>query len=182
MSLIIRPIEERDLPALTAIYNHYIVNTPVTFDLAPYTLEQRRGWFDTFAPTGRHRCFVAEIDTVAVGWACSGRFRPKQAYDCSVEVSIYLSPERTGRGLGKRLFRTLFSALSQEDVHRAYGLITLPNEASVALHLAMGFTHTGTLDEAGRKFGRFWDVGWFTCQVFPGMPLGNPSSTANPLL
>jgi phosphinothricin acetyltransferase len=182
MPAIIRPIEDRDLPALTAIYNHYVVNTPTTFDIVPLTLTQRRGWFGDFAETGRHRCFVAEKNGAAVGWACSARLRGKEAYDTSVEASIYLAADECGRGLGKRLYRTLFEAICREDVHRAYALITLPNEASVALHIAMGFSHIGTMDHVGRKFGRFLDVAWFELAVFPGMPLGNPSSAANPLL
>jgi phosphinothricin acetyltransferase len=169
--IVVRFVEENDLPALLAIYNHYIVNTAATFDLEPMTLLQRRGWLESFAPNSRLQCFVADRDGIAIGWACSGRFRPKAAYDTSVETSVYLAPGEEGQGLGRLLYRTLFEALSREDVHRAYGLVTLPNDASVALHLALGFGHIGTMEEAGRKFGRFWDVAWFGRAVFPGMSL-----------
>jgi len=164
--VIIRPVVQGDLPALLAIYNHYVVNTPVTFDIEPRTLAQRQMWLDTFAPTGRYRCFVAEQDGKAIGWACSGKFKEKAAYDTSVETSIYLAPGEQGKGLGRRLYRTLFDALASEDVHSAFGGVTQPNEASVGLHLAMGFSHVGTYREVGRKFGRFWDVAWY------GRPLG----------
>ena len=164
--VIIRPVVQGDLPALLAIYNHYVVNTPVTFDIDPRTLAQRQLWLDTFAPTGRYRCFVAEHDGKAIGWACSGKFKEKAAYDTSVETSIYLAPGEQGKGLGRRLYRTLFDALASEDVHSAFGGVTQPNEASVGLHLAMGFSHVGTYREVGRKFGRFWDVAWY------GRPLG----------
>jgi phosphinothricin acetyltransferase len=158
---LIRRAEQGDLPALLAIYNHYIVNTPITFDLEPRTLEQRQAWLDGFKPTGRHQCFVAVKDGVPVGWACSGKFREKAAYDTTVETSIYLAPGEQGRGIGRRLYQALFDALSVEDVHRAVGVITVPNEASVGLHLALGFNHVGTFREVGRKFGRFWDVAWY---------------------
>ncbi|MGA7674335.1 MAG: N-acetyltransferase family protein [Rhizomicrobium sp.] len=163
---VIRRVAQDDLPALLAIYNHYVVHTPVTFDIEPRSLEQRQAWLDTFAPTGRYQCFVAARDGKAVGWACSGKFRVRAAYDTSVETSVYLAPEEVGKGLGKRLYQALFDALSGEDVHRAYGVVTLPNEASVGLHRAMGFAHIGTLDEVGRKFDRFWDVAWY------GKPFG----------
>ena len=158
---VIRRVEQDDLPALLAIYNHYVVHTPVTFDVEPRTLAQRLGWLDTFASTGRYQCFVAARDGQAIGWACSGKFKEKTAYETSVETSIYLAPGEQGKGLGRRLYQTLFDALTKEDLHRAFGGITQPNEASVSLHLAMGFSLVGTYREVGRKFGRFWDVAWY---------------------
>ena len=159
--IVIRRVIQDDLPALLAIYNHYVVHTPVTFDLEPRTLAQRQAWLDTFAPAGRYQCFVAARDGAAIGWACSGKFRERAAYDTSVETSVYLAPGEQGKGLGRSLYQALFDALAAEDVHRAYGVVTLPNEASVGLHLAMGFSHIGTLGEVGRKFGKFWDVAWY---------------------
>lgn len=159
--IIIRRAEQADLPALLDIYNHYVANTPITFDVGPRTLEQRQVWFDVFKAEGRHQCFVAARDGVAIGWACSGRFKEKAAYDTSVETSVYLKPDEQGRGLGRRLYQTLFGALAGQDVHRAFAGITQPNEASVGLHLAMGFTQVGVYREVGRKFGRFWDVAWY---------------------
>ena len=159
--IVIRRAVQDDLPALLAIYNHYVVHTPVTFDIEPRTLAQRQLWLDSFAPAGRYQCFVAAKGGTAIGWACSGRFKEKAAYDTSVEISIYLSPGEQGKGLGRKLYRALFDALAAEDVHRAFGGITQPNEASVGLHLAMGFTLVGTYREVGRKFGRFWDVAWY---------------------
>jgi len=157
----IRHARESDLPALLAVYNHYVAGTHITFDVEPRTLEQRHDWLKSFAAAGRHQCFVAEEDGVAVGWASSGKFKDRAAYDTSVETSVYLAPDAQGRGLGRRLYAALFAALAKEDVHRAFGGIALPNEASVGLHRAMGFALCGTYREVGRKFGRFWDVAWF---------------------
>ncbi len=161
MPILIRPVEQSDLGALLAIYNHYIETTAVTFDLEPKTLEQRQAWLDSFSPSGRHQCFVAVKDGVAVGWACSGRFREKAAYDTTVEISIYLKPGEEGQGLGKALYAALLTALAKEDVHRAIGCLTVPNDPSVRLHLALGFRAVGHFHEVGRKFGRFWDVAWY---------------------
>jgi phosphinothricin acetyltransferase len=161
MSILIRRVQQSDLAALTAIYNHYVETTAITFDLEPKTLEQRQGWLDGFAESGRHQCFVAEVGGEAVGWASTGKFREKAAYDSTVETSIYLKPGLQGQGIGRRLFESLFGVLAGEDVHSAVGVITLPNEPSIRLHQAFGFVLAGTLRESGRKFGRLWDIGMY---------------------
>jgi phosphinothricin acetyltransferase len=160
-NITIRRATLSDAEALLAIYNHYVANTHISFDLEPRSLEHRRAWLATFAETGRYQCFVADRDNVAIGWASSSRFKERAAYDTSIETSVYLALAESGKGLGRRLYQTLFDALSGEDLHRCYGVIGLPNEASIGLHVAMGFRHIGTQTEAGRKFGRYWDVAWY---------------------
>jgi phosphinothricin acetyltransferase len=157
----VRPAQEGDLPRLTEIYNYYIRETAITFEIEPYTVEGRRPWLAQFAPTGRYRILVAEQDGTAVGWANSRPFRERAAYDPTIETSIYLDPASRGQGIGSALYGALFDLLRSEDLHRAIGGITLPNDASVALHRKMGFTPVGVMREVGRKFGRWWDVGWF---------------------
>ena len=154
----IRRAEPGDQPALLDIYNFYVRETPITFDIEPRTLEQRQAWFDSFAPSGRFQCFAAVRDGQAIGWASSHRYNERAAYDTTVSVSIYLAPEACGQGLGRRLYATLFGALAGQDIHRLFAGITLPNEASVGLHRAFGFEQVGIYREVGRKFGRFWDV------------------------
>ena len=160
--LLVRPAVDADLPAL---YNHYVEETPFTFDLEPFEVEARRPWFAQFGATGRHRLFVAVEGDRLWGYASSTRFRVKAAYETSVETTIYLARDQTGRGLGSRLYATLFVALAEEDVHRAYAGITLPNEASVALHSRFGFTEVSIFRQVGRKFERFWDVAWYAKPV-----------------
>jgi phosphinothricin acetyltransferase len=150
-----------DLPALLEIYNHYVVHTAITFDLEPSTLEQRRVWFDQFGTTGRHRLLVCEEGDAIVGYACSHSFRVKKAYDTTVEPSVYCAPGSAGRGIGSQLYGALFAALIGEDIHSYVAGVTLPNPASVALHLRFGFVPVGTMHEVGRKLGRYWDVSWF---------------------
>ena len=158
----VRPGVEADIPALTVIYNHFVEHTHVTFDLEPFTVEARREWFGHYAPTGRHRLLVAESPTGdLLGYATSGRFRDKPAYDPSVETTVYCAPQAAGRGIGSALYAALFAALRDEDVHHAYAGIALPNDASIALHTRFGFTEVGTFHEVGRKFGKWWDVTWF---------------------
>jgi phosphinothricin acetyltransferase len=151
-----------DLPALTDIYNHYIIHTPITFDLQPYTPEARRGWFDEHAAGGRHRLLVA-VSTAGevLGYATSSRWRPKAAYDTTVESSIYCRMGATGQRIGTQLYGALFEAISEHDVHRIVAGMTLPNRASMSLHERFGFTRVGEFAEVGRKFGRYWDVAWY---------------------
>ena len=149
-----------DLPRLTEIYNYYVINTPITFDLEPVTVESRVRWFDEHSGTKRHRLFVAEDAGLIVGWAGTGPFRDRAAYDTSVETTVYCSHESTGRGIGAAMYRVLIDALKDEDIRRVLAGITLPNDASIALHRRFGFTEVGVFTECGRKFGKYWDVVW----------------------
>jgi phosphinothricin acetyltransferase len=146
---------------LTEIYNHYVLSSPVTFDLEPLTIEQRAPWFLEHAETGRHRLLVAEEDALVVGYTSTSRFRARAAYDTTVEASIYCAPEAVGRGIGSALYRVLFAAIAGEDINRIAAGITLPNDTSVALHRSFGFVQVGVFTQNGRKFGRYWDVAWF---------------------
>ena len=157
----IRPGTAADLPRLNALYNHYVARTPNTFDITPIALPERERWFRRFGDRGPHRLLVAADRAGVVGFACSAEFRGKEAYATSVETTVYLANEALGRGTGTRLYSELLSALEAEDIHRAYAGITLPNEASVALHQKLGFREIGTYDEVGRKFGRYWSVRWY---------------------
>ena len=137
----IRPATGDDVPALTALYNHYIETTAATFDLKPWTIERRRDeWFSRYAATGPYRLFVAQQGEQIVGMSYSGPWNPKAAYDTSVETSVYCLDGETGRGLGRALVGALLEALEQERVHRAFALITLPNEPSERLIERMGFS------------------------------------------
>ncbi len=156
----VRNAQRADLVRITEIYNHYVLNTPITFDVEPYTLERREPWFEQFAETGRHRLLVAEENGIVVGYVGTTKFRPKAAYETTVETTIYCAPEAVGKNIGKRLYAELFDALQGEDIHRYVAGYTLPNDASEALHRRFGFKRVGIFSENGRKFGKYWDVCW----------------------
>jgi len=162
MTIRIRPADRTDLPRLTEIYNHYVMHTPVTFDLEPYTVERRAAWFEQFSLIGRYRLVVAqdEENGMVLGYAGTTRFRPKAAYDTTVETTVYSSPETVGKGIGRKLYAGLFDALADEDIHRIVGGYTLPNAASAKLHEMFGFKRVGIFSEVGYKFGKYWDVQW----------------------
>jgi phosphinothricin acetyltransferase len=156
----IRPAVLSDLARLTEIYNHYIINTPITFDLEPYTVEKRTPWFQQFALAGRYRLLVAEENGIILGYAGTMRWRPKAAYDTTVETTIYCAPEAVGEGIGTRLYQAVFEAIAEENVHQIVAGYTMPNAATAALHERLGFRPVGVFKEVGYKFGKYWDVAW----------------------
>jgi phosphinothricin acetyltransferase len=158
----IRPAAPDDLPELVRIYNHYVVETPITFDTTPFDVDGRRPWFDGFSGTGPHRLWVAEEGGAVRGYASSSPFRSKPAYASTVETTIYLDASALGRGIGRKLYSHLLEGLRAEpDLHRAVAGITMPNPASVALHEELGFQIVGTFRQVGFKQDRYWDVRWY---------------------
>lgn len=158
MTVSIRSVCTEDLNGIVSILNHYIEHTAITFDTDPYSTETRLPWLQQFAQGGRYRCLVAELDGKVVGYANTSAFRPKRAYDTSVEVSIYVKSGNEGKGIGRLLYKALMDSVRDEDIHRMHALITLPNDKSIQLHKKFGFSVVGTLDEAGRKFGKYHSV------------------------
>jgi phosphinothricin acetyltransferase len=156
----LRPGTRGDLPALTELYNYYVLHTAITFDIEPFTVASREAWFSRFAEPGPYRLVVAEAEGELLGYACSHPWRPKAAYETSVETSVYCAHGASGRGLGTQLYAALFAALAGLDIHRAYAGITLPNAASERLHARYGFERLAVFSEVGRKQGRYWDVLW----------------------
>lgn len=147
-----------DAPAINEIYNHYVANSPATFDLEPRGDGAARLWIQTFAPRGPHRLIVAEKSGRLIGWASTSRFRDKPAYDRTVEASVYAAPDVHGGGVGGRLYRALFQALDGEKLNRVVAGIVLPNSPSVVLHERCGFREVGVFTEVGFKFGRYWNL------------------------
>lgn len=147
----IRTAERRDLARITEIYNHYVLKTPVTFDVEAYTVEQREPWFAQFGGTGRHRLLVAEEGGIVMGYAGTTRFRPKKAYETTVETTIYCAPEALEKGIGRRLYAELSQTLRAEDIHRFVAGYVLPNPATEALHRRFGFKVMGVFSENERN-------------------------------
>jgi phosphinothricin acetyltransferase len=158
----IRHATTADLPAVAAIYTHYVLRTTVTFNTQVRTPREWTDRFEHDVVTGRYDLLVAEVDATVAGFVETNRFRPKPAYDRSVELSVYVAPDATGTGVGGALYEDLLARLeADERFHRAYAIIALPNDASEAFHRRWGFVHRGTLSEAGYKFGRYLDVAYY---------------------
>ena len=152
----IRGVVGDDLLQINAIYDQCIVDSHVSFDLEPWTLQRRRDWFA--ALQGPYLAVVAEAGGEVVGFASSGPYRHKEAYRGTVETTIALDRGAVGRGLGTQLYGALLDRLAQRGVHRAVAIVSLPNPRSMALHHKLGYRTVGVLDQVGFKLGRFWST------------------------
>jgi L-amino acid N-acyltransferase YncA len=150
----IRRAVEADVPEINAIYNEYIVDSHVSFDLEPWSDQKRLEWFRERVDAGYPLLVAIEGDRV-VGASWAGPWRRKKAYRGSVESTVVLAPGVEGRGMGTALYSELLNMLRVEGFHRAFAIIALPNDPSIALHRNLGFREIGVLDEAGFKDGRF---------------------------
>ncbi len=152
----IRDAVRADLPAILDIYNDAIETLTATFDLEEQTLEERAKWFEKYG--GRYPLIVAEQDGEVAGYSCLSSFREKPAYGKTVELSIYISANKRGFGIGNALMKEILHRAALLEYHTVIGGITAGNEASVKLHEKFGFTLVGHLQEVGFKFGEWQDV------------------------
>jgi phosphinothricin acetyltransferase len=155
----IRPARASDLPAVAAIYNVEVEQGVGTFDTEPRAPEHFAHRLEATDP--RDVFLVADDAGTVVGFAYSGPFRPRPAYAATRETSIYLASAARGRGLGRQLYAELLARLDGAGVHTTMAVVALPNEASEALHAALGFERVGVLREVGHKLGRWVDTAWW---------------------
>lgn len=157
-SAILRPATRDDLPAINAIYNHYVLHSTATYQTVPATEREREEWFAAHGE--KHPVIVAELDGAVVGWGSLSRFHSRQAYENTVEDSIYIHHERLGRGLGTVLLAELLRLAKEVGHHTMLGGIDTAQAPSIALHQKFGFVKVSHLKEVGFKHGRWLDVLW----------------------
>jgi phosphinothricin acetyltransferase len=176
----IRIARPGDADAVAAIYNHYVATSTATFELAPVDARAMAARIADIASHGLPWLLAeAEEDGAVLGYAYAGRWRTREGYRHSVETSIYLAPEATGRGLGGKLYRHLLELLPACGVHAVIGGIALPNPASEALHERLGFEPVARFREVGRKFGQWIDVAyWQRCLPGPADLHSEPTGVA----
>lgn len=153
----IRPAEPADMPAVAAIYAHYVEHTVITFDFEAPSVEEWQARLRGASERG-HPWLVAALDDGIAGYAYAAPFRAKPAYARTVETTIYLDHARTGAGYGRALYEALLTELSTLDLHLAVAGMTLPNPASQRLHRSLGFVPVGTFAQVGFKFDAWHDV------------------------
>ena len=168
----IRASRDDDMPAITAIYAHHVLNGTGTFETTPPTREEmasRRA--DVLARELPH--LVAEQDGQILGFAYCNWFKPRPAYRYSAEDSIYMADGARGRGAGKQLLTALAEAAEAAGVRKLIAVIgDSANLGSVRVHESIGFTHVGVLKSCGWKFGKWLDV------VLMEKPLGLGDTTS----
>jgi phosphinothricin acetyltransferase len=152
----VRLATEGDLPAINAIYNHYVLHGTCTYQLTPETEEARAEWFRRHDV--KHPVTVAEIGNEIVGWGALNVFHAREAYARTVENSVYVHHEWQRRGIGRALLADLIERARSLGHHTIIAGISSEQAASVALHEAHGFVKIGHMREVGYKFGQWLDV------------------------
>lgn len=157
-SAIVRPSVDADMTAITRIYAHHVLNGTGTFETSPPSeADMRTRRADVL---GKNLPWlVIETNGHIAGFAYANWFKPRPAYRFSVEDSIYMSQEATGKGLGKQLMNELLIQLERRGVRKVMAVIgDSANVGSVGLHRSVGFEQAGLIQSCGWKFGRWLDI------------------------
>ncbi|MBW5415896.1 N-acetyltransferase [Pseudomonas luteola] len=159
MSCKVRVAVPDDASAIQAIYAPMVLNTAISFELVPPTVQEMANRIETTLST--YPYLVAEQNGRVIGYAYASQHRAREAYRWSVDVTVYIDPTVHRQGIGRSLYQGLLPILTEQGFHAAYAGIALPNNASVGLHEALGFKHIGTYPEVGFKHDRWHDVGYW---------------------
>jgi L-amino acid N-acyltransferase YncA len=158
LNLVVRPVSPADLSSVNEIFGWYAVHSVATFEESARTQAYWSQHADKLARLGLP-FLVAEADGAVAGYAYAGPWRPKPAYRLTAEDSVFVAPDRTGRGIGRRLLTELLTACADAGLRQVIAVIAdSGDQASVGLHLACGFRHAGRLTEVGFKHGRWIDT------------------------
>ena len=158
MNTWIRSVDPTDAQAVQAIYAPFVLDSAISFEtVAPDVIEIRRR---IEAQRERYPWLVFAADRAVVGYAYASAHRTRQAYQWSVDVSVYVDRAFHRRGIGRALYVALFDFLRRQRFVNAYAGITLPNPSSVGLHESLGFEPVGVYRRVGFKFDRWHDVVW----------------------
>ena len=162
---LIREAGPDDLSAILRITNDAIENTDALWITTPFTLEQRRRWFEDRLAQGYPVLVAVDSDGAVTGYGSYGSFRAYEGYARTVEHSVYVAPDFQRRGIGRQLLRALINHAKEAGFHMMVAGITADNAASVAMHLELGFQNCGTLPQVGRKHGRWLDLLFMTLSL-----------------
>jgi L-amino acid N-acyltransferase YncA len=161
MNRLVDCTQVRHAAAILDILNEAIVNSTALYDYRPRPLSAMDAWFDAKAKGGFPVIGCEGDDGQLLGFASYGSFRAWPAYKYTVEHSVYVHRDHRGRGVGRQLLEALIERARQQDLHVMVGGIDAENAASIALHEVLGFVHTGTIRQAGFKFGRWLDLAFY---------------------
>jgi phosphinothricin acetyltransferase len=169
---------DRDAAACAAVYAPFVSESAASFEDRPPSASEIADRIEHYSAT--HAWLVAEYDGAVIGFAYGCPHRERAAYRWAADVSVYISEDHHGRGVGRTLYGALLALLTQQGIHVACAGITLPNEPSVALHESFGFVPVGVYRRIGWKAGTWRDVGWWQLELVaasdrppsePGLPV-----------
>ncbi|MFE8643982.1 GNAT family N-acetyltransferase [Sphingomonas sp. NCPPB 2930] len=168
----IRPSQDADLPAITAIYAHHVLHGTGTFEIDPPSLADMTTRRADVLAKGLPYLVAQDEDGTVLGFAYGNWFKPRPAYRFSAEDSIYLADAARGRGIGKRLLAAFVAQAEAAGVRKLIAVIgDSANAGSIGVHRAAGFTEVGVLKSVGWKFGAWRDI------VLMEKPLGAADTT-----
>lgn len=159
MPITFQPITQESLTEVTAIYNHYVENSTATFHLEPVTEESMAQSLSIGSES--YPSFVILDEGKLSGFCYMSRFRPKQAYDISAEVTLYLHPDFIRKGIGSAVLAFLEKEAKKRNIKNLLGVITAENTASMQLFERCGYEQAARLKNIGIKFGKTLDVVWY---------------------
>jgi phosphinothricin acetyltransferase len=155
----IRPVSPADAEAICAIYNYYVENTVITFEEEKVSVAEMENRIQSVTPA--YPWLVFEENEKLAGYAYVHRWRERASYLFSVEDSIYVHKDFSGRGIGTALLKTLLNEVKKTPIHAVVAGITMPNDRSIALHENFGFTKIAEFKEIGFKLNTWLDVGFW---------------------
>lgn len=174
MPLTIRPVAPEDIPAIAAIYADSVLRDTASWEWEPPDVDEMRRRIDSLLERG-YPYLVAEVDGVLAGYSSASSYRPRFGYRFVCEDSVYVAPGYQRRGIGRELLAAVIDEAARRGYRQMVAVIgDSRNEASIALHRALGFTHVGTFTAIGYKFGRWLD------SVQMQRPLGDGGETLPP--
>lgn len=158
---VVRCTHDQHATQILEIFNEVILSSTALFDYKPRTPESMFAWFKA-KENGRFPVIGVEADDgKLLGFSSYGTFRAWPAYKYTVEHSIYVHQDHRGKGLGRLLMQELITTAQDQNYHVLVGGIEATNLGSIALHEALGFSHAGTIHQAGFKFGRWLDLSFY---------------------
>jgi len=155
----IRPIEPKDIPSICEIYNYYVQNTYISFEVDPVSIEEMERRMLEY--TSEYPWLVYEENGEVFGFAYASKWRPRPSYRFTLEVTIYLDRNHLGKGIGTSLYRELFAQLKSIGTHSVIATIAIPNEKSQALHESLRFKQVAHFKDMGFKLNQWIDVGYW---------------------
>ncbi len=156
----IRPATLNDLEEILSIYNDAIVNTTAVYSYHAQTIEDRKDWFEQKQADG-YPVIVFEVEGHVAGFATFGPFRAWPAYKYSIEHSVYVNTDYRKQGIGRKLLQAIIDLAKAGEYKTLVAGIDAANDKSIWLHEKLGFTHSGTVRNAGYKFERWLDLAFY---------------------